>query len=177
MIVYFRVMSGRISCKDKVLLMASHKTYELDEIGIMAPDQKKVDELHAGEVGYLAASIKAVADARVGDTITLLNAPAAEPLPGYTEAKPMVFCGLFPTEADQYPDLRDALDKLQLSDAALKYEPETSSAMGFGFRCGFPRAAAHGDRAGTARARVRPRSDRHRTVGDLQGEPDRWQQR
>ena len=136
-IVYFRVMSGRISCKDKVLLMASQKTYELDEIGIMAPDQKKVDELHAGEVGYLAASIKAVADARVGDTITLLNAPADAPLPGYTEAKPMVFCGLFPTEADQYPDLRDALDKLQLSDAALKYEPETSSAMGFGFRCGF----------------------------------------
>ncbi len=136
-IVYFRVMSGRISCKDKVLLMASQKTYELDEIGIMAPDQRKMNELHAGEVGYLAASIKAVADARVGDTITLLNAPAEEPLPGYTEAKPMVFCGLFPTEADQYPDLRDALDKLQLSDAALKYEPETSSAMGFGFRCGF----------------------------------------
>ncbi|MCB4390213.1 translation elongation factor 4 [Synechococcus sp. MU1617] len=136
-IVYFRVMSGRISCKDKVLLMASKKTYELDEIGIMAPDQKKVDELHAGEVGYLAASIKAVADARVGDTITLVNAPADKALPGYTEAKPMVFCGLFPTEADQYPDLRDALDKLQLSDAALKYEPETSSAMGFGFRCGF----------------------------------------
>ncbi len=136
-IVYFRVMSGRINCKDKVLLMASKKTYELDEIGIMAPDQKKVDELHAGEVGYLAASIKAVADARVGDTITLVNEPADAPLPGYTEAKPMVFCGLFPTEADQYPDLRDALDKLQLSDAALKYEPETSSAMGFGFRCGF----------------------------------------
>ena len=136
-IVYFRVMSGRINCKDKVLLMASKKTYELDEIGIMAPDQKKVEELHAGEVGYLAASIKAVADARVGDTITLVNALADEALPGYTEAKPMVFCGLFPTEADQYPDLRDALDKLQLSDAALKYEPETSSAMGFGFRCGF----------------------------------------
>lgn len=136
-IVYFRVMSGRISCKEKVLLMASKKTYELDEIGIMAPDQRKVDELHAGEVGYLAASIKAVADARVGDTITLFNAPAEEALPGYTEAKPMVFCGLFPTEADQYPDLREALHKLQLSDAALKFEPETSSAMGFGFRCGF----------------------------------------
>ena len=136
-IVYFRVMSGSINCKDKVLLMASQKTYEPDEIGIMAPDQRKVNELHAGEVGYLAASIKAVADARVGDTITLVNAPADAPLPGYTEAKPMVFCGLFPTEADQYPDLRDALDKLQLSDAALKYEPETSSAMGFGFRCGF----------------------------------------
>ena len=136
-IVYFRVVSGRLSKKDKVLLMASKKTYELDEIGVMSPDQKKVDELHAGEVGYLAASIKAVADARVGDTITLANAPAEEPLPGYTEAKPMVFCGLFPTDADQYPDLRDALDKLKLSDAALKYEPETSSAMGFGFRCGF----------------------------------------
>ena len=136
-IVYFRVISGSISTKDKVLLMASKKTYELDEVGVMAPDQRKVDRLQAGEVGYLAASIKAVADARVGDTITLVNNPAPEPLPGYTEAKPMVFCGLFPTDADQYPDLREALDKLQLSDAALKYEPETSSAMGFGFRCGF----------------------------------------
>ena len=136
-IVYFRIIDGKISHKDKVLLMASNKSYELDEIGIMAPDQCKVEELHAGEVGYLAASIKSVADARVGDTITLLNTPAREPLPGYKEAKPVVFCGLFPTDADQYPDLRDALDKLQLSDAALKYEPETSSAMGFGFRCGF----------------------------------------
>ena len=136
-IVYFRVMSGSIGRKDKVLLMASNKTYELDEVGIMAPDEIKVDELHAGEVGYLAASIKAVADARVGDTITLVNEPADAPLPGYAEAKPMVFCGLFPTEADQYPDLREALHKLQLSDAALKFEPETSSAMGFGFRCGF----------------------------------------
>ncbi len=136
-IVYFRVLSGTINIKDKVLLMASQKTYELDEIGVMAPDQCQVEELHAGEVGYLSASIKAVSDARVGDTITLQNAPAKVPLPGYTEAKPMVFCGLFPTDADQYPDLREALDKLQLSDAALKYEPETSSAMGFGFRCGF----------------------------------------
>ncbi len=136
-IVYFRVISGQISIKDKILLMASQKSYELDEIGIMAPEQCQVKELHAGEVGYLAASIKAVSDARVGDTITLLNEPAENPLPGYTEAKPMVFCGLFPTDADQYPDLREALEKLQLSDAALKYEPETSSAMGFGFRCGF----------------------------------------
>ncbi len=136
-IVYFRVITGRIGCRDKILLMASKKSYELDEIGVMAPDQKQVDELHAGEVGYLAASIKAVSDARVGDTITLLHAAANEPLPGYTEAKPMVFCGLFPTDADQYPDLRESLEKLQLSDAALKYEPETSSAMGFGFRCGF----------------------------------------
>ena len=136
-IVYFRIMSGGISKKDKVLLMSSKKSYELDEIGVMAPDQVKVNSLHAGEVGYLAASIKAVADARVGDTITLMDRPAEDALPGYAEAKPMVFCGLFPTDADQYPDLREALDKLQLSDAALKYEPETSSAMGFGFRCGF----------------------------------------
>jgi GTP-binding protein LepA len=136
-IVYFRVVSGTISRRDKVLLMASGKTYELDEVGVMAPDQREVESLHAGEVGYLAASIKAVADARVGDTITQASAPASEPLPGYTEAKPMVFCGLFPTDADQYPDLREALDKLRLSDAALQYEPETSSAMGFGFRCGF----------------------------------------
>ena len=136
-IVYFRIMSGGISKKDKVLLMSSKKSYELDEIGVMAPDLVKVNSLHAGEVGYLAASIKAVADARVGDTITLVDRPAEDALPGYAEAKPMVFCGLFPTDADQYPDLREALDKLQLSDAALKYEPETSSAMGFGFRCGF----------------------------------------
>ncbi len=136
-VVYFRVISGKISLKDKILLMASKKFYELDEIGIMAPDQQKVNDLHAGEVGYIAASIKSVADARVGDTITLFNDPAKEALPGYKEANPMVFCGLFPTDADQYPDLRESLEKLQLSDAALKYEPETSSAMGFGFRCGF----------------------------------------
>ena len=136
-VVYFRIVSGSIRSKDKILLMASNKFYELDEIGIMAPDQKKVNDLHAGEVGYLAASIKSVADARVGDTITLFNAPAKDALPGYKEANPMVFCGLFPTDADQYPDLRESLEKLQLSDAALKYEPETSSAMGFGFRCGF----------------------------------------
>ncbi len=136
-IVYFRVISGSINKREKILLMASKKNYELDEIGIMAPDQQQVDELHAGEVGYLAASIKSVADARVGDTITLLNSPANDPLPGYKKANPMVFCGLFPTDADQFPDLRVSLEKLQLSDAALKYEPETSSAMGFGFRCGF----------------------------------------
>ena len=136
-VVYFRIVSGSIKSKDKILLMASNKFYELDEIGIMAPDQQQVNGLHAGEVGYLAASIKSVADARVGDTITLFNTPAKDALPGYKEANPMVFCGLFPTDADQYPDLRESLEKLQLSDAALKYEPETSSAMGFGFRCGF----------------------------------------
>jgi GTP-binding protein LepA len=136
-IVYFRVMDGSVKRGDKVRLMASGKEYVIDELGILAPTQIEVDELHAGEVGYFAASIKAVGDARVGDTITMVSNPAPTPLDGYAEAKPMVFCGLFPTDADQYPELRDALDKLRLNDAALKYEPETSSAMGFGFRCGF----------------------------------------
>ncbi|WP_310425727.1 translation elongation factor 4 [Chamaesiphon sp. VAR_48_metabat_135_sub] len=136
-IVYFRVMDGSVKRGDKVRLMASGKEYVIDELGILCPMQVQVDELHAGEVGYFAASIKAVGDARVGDTITLVNNQATIALPGYAEAKPMVFCGLFPTDADQYPELRDALDKLRLNDAALNYEPETSSAMGFGFRCGF----------------------------------------
>jgi len=136
-IVYFRVMDGKVKRGDNVRLMASGKEYVIDEVGILAPTQIEVDELHAGEVGYFAAAIKAVEDARVGDTITLVDAAAPEPLPGYTEAKPMVFCGLFPTDSDQYPDLKEALEKLKLNDAALSYEPETSSAMGFGFRCGF----------------------------------------
>ena len=136
-IVYFRVMDGTIKKGDRVYLMASGKEYVIDELGVLSPTEKQVEELHAGEVGYFAAAIKAVADARVGDTITLTKGKAAEPLPGYTEAKPMVFCGMFPIDADQFEDLREALGKLELNDAALKYEPETSSAMGFGFRCGF----------------------------------------
>ena len=136
-IVYFRVVDGKVKPGDRIRLMASEKEYEIDELGILSPTKIEVEELHAGEVGYLAASIKAVEDARVGDTITLANAPAEAPLPGYQEAKPMVFCGLFPTNTDDYKDLRDALEKLKLNDSALSYEVETSSAMGFGFRCGF----------------------------------------
>ncbi|NJN87230.1 MAG: elongation factor 4 [Leptolyngbyaceae cyanobacterium SL_7_1] len=136
-IVYFRVMDGTVKKGDRVRLMASGKEYEIDELGVLSPTQVQVQSLHAGEVGYLAASIRSVEDARVGDTLTLAAAAAKEPLPGYTEAKPMVFCGLFPTDSDQFEDLREALEKLRLSDAALQYEPETSSAMGFGFRCGF----------------------------------------
>ena len=136
-IVYFRVMDGTVKKGDRIRLMASRKEFDIDELGVLSPTQKQVDELHAGEVGYLAAAIKAVTDARVGDTITLATKPATTALPGYTEAKPMVFCGMFPIDADQFEDLRDALEKLKLNDAALQYEPETSSAMGFGFRCGF----------------------------------------
>ncbi|GER41283.1 elongation factor 4 [Striga asiatica] len=111
--------------------------YYADEVGVLSPNQLQVDQLLAGEVGYLSASIRSVADARVGDTITHYNRKAEESLPGYKEATPMVFCGLFPVDADQFHDLRDALEKLQLNDAALKFEPESSSAMGFGFRCGY----------------------------------------
>ncbi len=136
-VVYFRVMDGTVRKGDRIYLMASGKEYEIDELGVLAPNQKQVEQLHAGEVGYLSAAIKAVADARVGDTITLSNAKATQPLPGYKEANPMVFCGMFPIDADCFEDLREALEKLKLNDAALHYEPETSSAMGFGFRCGF----------------------------------------
>ncbi|WP_017326707.1 translation elongation factor 4 [Synechococcus sp. PCC 7336] len=136
-IVYFRVMAGVLDAKEKVHFMASGRDFELDELGVLTPKEKQVGDLHAGEVGYLSAAIKTVEDARVGDTITLATAKASKPLPGYVEAKPMVFCGLFPTSTDQFPELREALEKLKLNDAALQYEPETSGAMGFGFRCGF----------------------------------------
>ncbi|WP_071518280.1 translation elongation factor 4 [Geitlerinema sp. PCC 9228] len=137
-VVYFRVMDGVVKSGDRIKLMASGKEYEIDEIGVLSPNQKPVDQLHAGEVGYLSAAIKAVEDARVGDTITLAGKEGApHPLPGYQEAKPMVFCGLFPIEADQYSELKEALERLKLNDSALSFEPENSSAMGLGFRCGF----------------------------------------
>ena len=136
-IVYFRVMDGTVKKGDRVKFMASGQEYVIDELGVLAPGQIQVDELHAGEVGYLAAAIKMVAHARVGDTITSAIDSSPEPFPGYEEAKPMVFCGMFPTDADQFEELREALTKLKLNDASLNYEPETSNAMGFGFRCGF----------------------------------------
>jgi GTP-binding protein LepA len=110
---------------------------DADEIGFFGPEMTPVETLHAGEVGYLITGIKEVSLLRVGDTLTAKARPATEPLPGYREVKPMVFCGLFPVDTDQFPDLRDALEKLSLNDAALSWEPETSHALGFGFRCGF----------------------------------------
>ena len=117
-IVYFRVMDGTVKKGDRVKFMASEQEYVIDELGVLAPGQVQVDELHAGEVGYLAAAIKMVAHARVGDTITSAVDSAPEPFPGYEEAKPMVFCGMFPTDADQFEELREALTKLKLNDAA-----------------------------------------------------------
>ena len=136
-IAYVRVKEGNIKVGDKVCFMATGAEYEVLECGIRNPKEVKRDMLHCGEVGWLCASIKSIADVRVGDTITAVSNPASEPLVGYREMNPMVYCGLYPIDSNKYNDLRDALDKLQLNDAALQYEAETSQALGFGFRCGF----------------------------------------
>ncbi len=132
-----RVVNGKINVKDKIKLMATNATHEVVELGINNPKEKSKDHLVAGEVGYVCGSIKSIGDIKVGDTITLASNPSTESLPGYKPMKPMVFCGLYPLESNKYPDLREALDKLKLNDAALEFEPETSKALGFGFRCGF----------------------------------------
>lgn len=136
-ITLIRVIDGTVRPGMKIKMMATGKTFEVNEVGTFAPFPVKVDELSVGDVGYLGASMKSVGDTRVGDTITLANNPAAEPLPGYRKINPMVFCGLYPVDTNDYNDLREALEKLQLNDASLQFEPETSQALGFGFRCGF----------------------------------------
>ena len=136
-VVLFRVVDGRVKLGDMVRLMSTGKEYEVLRLGVFSPEATDVKELHAGEVGFLCGSIKSLGDARVGDTITLAANPATEPVPGFKEVKPMVFCGLYPSESDDYENLKAALEKLQLNDAAFSFEPETSQALGFGFRCGF----------------------------------------
>ena len=136
-VIVVRVMDGSVKVGDKIKIMSTGATYEVTELGIRNPREVKQNELSAGEVGYIAAAIKTVKDVQVGDTVTLFENPAEEPLPGYRELKSMVFCGLYPTIASEYDLLRDALEKLQLNDASLKFENETSQALGFGFRCGF----------------------------------------
>ena len=136
-IAYIRVVDGALKSRQPIRFMAAELTAEADEIGVMAPDQQPVDGLDTGEVGYLIAGIKEVSLAKVGDTITAKDHGAEDPLPGYREPKPMVFAGIYPVEGDDFPLLRDALEKLKLNDAALVYEPESSGALGFGFRCGF----------------------------------------
>jgi len=133
---FFKVMDGSVKLGDEIQFMATGKKFEVVEIGYLNPNRVQVNELKTGEVGYLAGSIKEITRF-VGDTITHANKPAAEPLEGYKEAKPMVFSGMYPVDNDQYHDLKDALEKLKLNDSSITYEPETSSALGFGFRCGF----------------------------------------
>ncbi|MDX6670868.1 MAG: GTP-binding protein LepA [Solirubrobacteraceae bacterium] len=136
-VAYVRVVDGTFRKRDAIRAMAQGTEAEIDDIGFFTPQMTPVQQLGPGEVGYLITGIKDVTKLRVGDTLTTLARPAAEPLPGYREVKPMVFCGLFPIDSDQFPELRDALEKLSLNDAALSWEPETSEALGFGFRCGF----------------------------------------
>ena len=134
---YVRVVDGVVKPGMKICYMATGNEFEVTEVGIFSPTLMPIDALEAGEVGYISASIKNVRETKVGDTITDANAPADEPLPGYKQANPMVFCGIYPADGADYENLRDALDKLVLNDASLSYEPETSMALGFGFRCGF----------------------------------------
>ena len=136
-VALIRIKEGHVKVGDYVQLMASGHVYQVIELGIFIPQQDKRQELAAGEVGYLAAQIKEIKDVRSGETITLRDHPAKEALPGYRDLNPMVFCGLYPVDGKEYRDLKDALGKLALSDASLKYEPETSQALGFGYRCGF----------------------------------------
>ena len=137
-IVYVRIMDGKIKAGDIMRMMAMGAEFTVVEVGYMrATSMEKADELCAGEVGYITASIKTVSEARVGDTVTLASNPAGKALPGYRKVNPMVFCGIYPADGADYENLRDALEKLQLNDASLSYEPETSGALGFGFRCGF----------------------------------------
>ena len=137
-VAYVRVVDGKVKVGDEIKLMATGKTFTVAEVGYFAPGQyMPVQEIQAGEVGYIAASIKSLTDIHVGDTITIKENPAEEPLPGYKKVTPMVYCGLYPIDGSEYENLKIALEKLQLNDAALEYEPETSAALGFGFRCGF----------------------------------------
>ena len=137
-IAYVRIKNGTVKVGDKIRLMASGKTFTVTEVGYFEPGSySPTDQLIAGEVGYIAASIKSLSDIRVGDTITVDDRPAEEPLPGYKKVNPMVYCGLYPVDGSDYENLKVALEKLQLNDAALEFEPETSAALGFGFRCGF----------------------------------------
>ena len=136
-VALMRVVNGSVKVGDKIKMMATGATYDVVEVGVHTPREVKKNILNVGEVGFLAASIKDIKDVKVGDTVTNALNPAKEPLPGYKPMKPMVFCGLYPIESSKFPDLREALEKLKLNDAALEFEPETSKALGFGFRCGF----------------------------------------
>lgn len=136
-IAYVRVFDGSVKKGDKILMMNTKKSFEVTEVGIISPGHLPVDELETGDVGYITASIKDIRSCRVGDTITLAETPTTQALPGYKKATPMVYCGVYPAEGEKYENVRDALEKLQVNDAALEFEAETSVALGFGFRCGF----------------------------------------
>ena len=168
-IILVRVRHGEIRRGMKVRMMATGAVHQIDRVGTFTPKRTEVDALGPGEIGFITASIKHVAETQVGDTITEERRRTDAPLPGFRPSVPVVFCGLFPVDAADYEDLRESLARLRLNDSSFHYEPETSAALGFGFRCGFLGSAASGDRSGAAGPRIRPRPHHHRAVGGLPG--------
>ena len=164
-------MDGHLNKGQRVKMMSTSSEHELLEIGVISPEPTPAAGLGPGEVGYLITGAKDVRLSKVGDTVTSAKDAAIESLPGYKEAKPMVYSGIYPVDGDDFPDLREALDRLQLNDAAITFEPETSVALGFGFRCGFFGAAAFRNRKGTFRKRSGTVDYRYCALGNLSGYP------
>ena len=161
-VILVRIKNGHIRRGQRIRMMARGSVHAVEQVGVFRPKMTAVETLGPGEMGYITAAIKTVADCNVGDTITDDRAPATEALPGFKPSVPVVWCGLYPVDADDFEKLRDSLSKLRLNDASFHYDPETSAALGFGFRCGFPGTFASRDHPGTPLARIRSRSDRHR---------------
>ncbi len=168
-----RIFNGTLKVNDKIRVMSTGRSHQVDKLGRFTPKSVPAREFGPGDVGFMIAGIKEIDGAPVGDTITLEHKQATEPLPGFKQVQPRVFAGMFPIVADDYDKFRDALSKLRLNDSALHYEPEVSGALGFGFRVGFLGPAAHGHRAGAARARIPDRAHHQRPHGHLRGEEDR----
>ena len=172
-VVLIRVVDGVMKKGSRIRMMGTNAAYDIERVGFFTPKMQQVDELGPGEIGFITAAIKEVADTRVGDTITDDRKPVTEMLPGFKPAIPVVFCGLFPVDADDFETLRAAMGKLRLNDASFSFEMETSAALGFGFRCGFLGLLHLENHPGAAASRVRPQPDRDRAFGDLQDAPDR----
>ena len=170
-VTYVRVVDGKLTHRDRIKMMSTGAVHEMLEVGVISPEPVKAGEIGVGEVGYLITGVKDVRQSRVGDTVTSQHHGATEALGGYKHPNPMVYAGLYPIDGDDYPTLRDALERLQLNDAALAYEPETSGALGLRLPVRLPRPAAHGDRPRAARARVQPRPDLDRAQRGLRGGP------
>ena len=168
-----RIVNGRLGKRDKVRVMSTGRSYPADRVGRFTPKMTDTTSLETGEVGFLVAGIKEIDGAPVGDTLTLETNPCSEPLPGFREVQPRVFAGLFPVSSDDYETFREALQKLKLNDSALHYEPESSGALGFGFRCGFLGMLAHGNRPGAPRAGIRTGTDHHGADRRVRGADDR----
>ena len=168
---YFRVLNGTIKKNGQIRFMATGKDYLADEIGVLKLDQEARKEIKAGDVGYLISGIKEAREVKVGDTITSKEQPALEPISGFEEVKPMVFAGIYPVDTEDFEDLRASLEKLQLNDASLTFEAESSAALGFGFPLWIPGNAAHGDHSRTPRTRVQHDGHHHGTQCILSGLP------